>query len=360
MLPLYVHHLTIKIAPLLICMGLLSGMPSLLLAAEESPEADDLEVNSLEVDSLETPLHYLPNISKKRAQSLIHYMELMEREDEVVSLPGTNQDYYGLFLEESTGSPQGSVLILPDNQQHGHWPVVIAPLREYLPQHGWATLTIELPDEPARQRIARAEPTDQPSSSNSEEKNEPIASIDPITLNQEGEPLLTTEAIDNAKTNVPAPEEAITLVAVQYKKKNQQRISAAMEYLRSKGQLNIVIIGYGVGAAWAIDYLAQQNEKGLALVTIDAMPSQDNDTQMLQQLAELQNPFLDLMQPKKSYILKKGKARRAIMQRNKNKGYQQIITSNVASYRNNENSTNRRIRGWLKTNAGSTLVKARY
>jgi hypothetical protein len=302
-------------------------MPSQLLAAEESPETEGLETNSLE-----TPLHYLPNTSKKRAQSLIHYMELMDRENEVVSLPGTNQDYYGLFLEESTGSPQGGVLILHDNQQHGHWPDIIAPLREYLPQHGWATLTIELPDEPARQRIARSKPTDQPSLSISEEENVPTA----------------------------IPEEAITLVPVQYKQESQQRISAAMEYLRSKGQLNLVIIGYGIGAAWAIDYLAQQNKKGLALVTIDAMPNQDNDTQMLQQLAELQNPFLDLMQPKKSYVLKKGKARRAIMQRNQNKKYQQIITSNVASYRNNENSTNRRIRGWLKTNAGGKIIKARY
>jgi hypothetical protein len=358
MLPLYVHYLTIKISPLLICLALLLGMPSLLQAADESPEAD-----SLEVDSLEAPLHYLPNISQKRAQSLIHYMELIEREDEVVSLPGTNQDYYGLFLEESTGSPQGGVLILPDNQQHGHWPDIIAPLREYLPQHGWATLTIGLPDEPAPQRIVRPKPTDQPSSSNSEEKNEPIASIDPITLNQKGEPLLTTEAIDNAgpDTRDLPSEEAVTIDTVkQYKKQNQQRISAAMEYLRSKGQLNLVIIGYGTGAAWAIDYLAQQNEKGLTLITIDAMPSQHNDTQILQQLAERQIPFLDLMQPNKPDVLKKGKARRVIMQRNKNERYQQVITSNVTGYRSNENPTTRRIRGWLKTNAGGRLVKTRY
>jgi hypothetical protein len=354
MLPLYFHHLALRVLPLLICIGLLSGMPSRLFAAEESPEADDLEV-----DSLEAPLHYLPNLSKKRAQSLIRYLELMNRENEVVSLPGTNQDYYGLFLEESTGSPQGGVLILHDNQQHGHWPDIITPLREYLPQYGWTTLTLELPDEPARQRIARATLTDQPSSSNSEEENESMTSIDPISLNQEGEPLLAA-AIDNAETNVQAslPEETITIVRVeQYKKKIQQRISAAMEYLRSKGQLNIVIIGYGIGAAWAIDYLAQQNKKGLTLVTIDAMPSQHNDTQMHQQLVELQIPFLDLIQTKKAYVLKNGKARRAIMQRNENKGYQQIITSNMASYRNNENPTTRRIRGWLKTNAGGKLIK---
>jgi hypothetical protein len=354
MLPLYFHYLIIKIAPLLVFFGLLSIIPSQLLAAEESPEAGNLEV-----DSLGAPLHYLPNLSKKRAQSLMRYLELMDRENEVVYFPSTNQDYYGLFLEESAGNPQGGVLILHDNQQHGHWPDIITPLREYLPQYGWATLSLELPDEPARQRIARTTLTDQPSSSNNEE-DDSITSTDPISSNQEGEPLLATEATDDAETNPQASrlEEAITIVTVeQYKKRIQQRISAAMSYLRNKGQLNIVIIGYGIGAAWAIDYLAQQNKKGLTLVTINARPSQHNDTKMHQQLVELQIPFLDLIQTKKAYVLKNGKARRAIMQRNENKGYQQIITSDMASYRNNENPTTRRIRGWLKTNAGGKLIK---
>jgi hypothetical protein len=48
------------------------------------------------------------------------------------------------------------------------------------------------------------------------------------------------------------------------------------------------------------------------------------------------------------------------MQRNKNERYQQVITSNVTGYRSNENPTTRRIRGWLKTNAGGRLVKTRY
>ena len=56
-----------------------------------------------------------------------------------------------MFLAEATGNPQGGVLILHDNQQHGHWPDIVAPLREYLPQHGWSTLSIELPDTPAEQ-----------------------------------------------------------------------------------------------------------------------------------------------------------------------------------------------------------------
>jgi hypothetical protein len=278
-------------------------------------------------------LHYLPDIPQKRAQSLIHYMERMEREDEIVSLAGSSQNFYGLFLEDVTGRPQGGVLILHDNQQHGHWPKTVAPLREYLPHHGWATLTIELPDIPARQRIARQDP----------------AVV--LSLN------VAEEVSDTEKTS--DTEEA-------YRKQNQQRIFTAMEYLRSKGQFNLVIIGYGSGAALAIDYITQQNEstkanfksnKGLTLITIDAMPSPHNASKMDQQLTKFKIPFLDLIQPNKAYAVKQGEARRGIMKRNKNKRYQQVMTSNIASYYKGNNSTNRRIRGWLKTNAAGTRIK---
>lgn len=432
--PLYLQRLATRIVPLLLCISFLFGQPNVLWAAEESSEMDSSEIDSSETDgssdssaaidsnnaaSATTPTaYYLPNIPKKRAKSLLHHMELMARQDEVVQLSsianandidaGLAEDYYGLFLADATGSPQGGVLILHDSQQHGHWPDIVAPLREYLPQHGWTTLTIELPDIPARKRIPRQDNTVQPLSSASSgdaATSETSTASEPIATGQAGEPILTEDAIDNAGPDLqgqPAdtkedivdeptdeslepslpklaklPDLANTAMAEselseelaidpieQYRKQNQQRIFAAMEYLRSKGQLNLVIIGYGIGAAWAIDYLAQQEdisseEKGLTLVTIDAMPSRYSTMTMNQQLTSLRLPFLDLIQPDKTYALKLGRARQAIMNRNKNEKYQQIITSDMASYHEDENPTNRRIRGWLKSNAGGTLVKMR-
>lgn len=398
-----------KIARLLLCLSSVYCIPSPSWAVD----TDGSDLNSSDADPAEEPFHFLPNITKKRAQSLIQHMQLMQRQDEVVQLSGLAEDYYGLFLADATGNPQGGVLILHDDQQHGHWPDIVAPLREYLPQHGWTTLSIELPDIPARQRIARPDLSAAPPSSDAataSEENETNAGIAPITTNPEGEPLLTEDAMDNngpdvsgqpveleedaalddslepalpklaklpalaSKTTAaasPDKEMTIDLIAL-YRKQNQQRIFAAMEYLRSKGQFNLVIIGYGIGAAWAIDYANQQAEettnevkgnakkgdkKGLTLVTIDAMPSRYNSMTMNQQLITLQLPFLDLIQPNKMYALKQGQTRRAIMNRNKNVQYQQIITANIPSYHDGENPTNRRIRGWLKTNAGGTLVK---
>jgi hypothetical protein len=421
---LSIRHITTKIALLLACLGSLYSLssPSWAVEAEaEKQESETLDSNDTDTDTesstIENPeskptaaaLYYLPNIPKKRAQSLIHHMELMERQNEIIQLSGLDEDYYGLFLADATGNPQGGVLILHDDQQHGHWPDIVAPLREYLPQHGWTTLSIELPDIPARKRIARPDLTAALSSNSATdtEENETSPDIEPITTNQEGEPLLTEESIDNDGPDLsgqpvvqedetatddslePAlpklaklpdlankiaeessTEEEVTIDLIEhYRKQNQQRIVAAMEYLRNKGQFNLVIIGYGIGAAWAIDYMAQQEEdtkiaattkgdnKGLTLVTIDAMPSRHNSMTMNEQLKTLQLPFLDLIQPNKAYSLKQGKVRLAIMKRNKNEQYQQIITSNMASYHEDESPTSRRIRGWLKNNASGTLVK---
>lgn len=410
MAPLFRDRLPYEASRLLVFLTVFCCIPSLSIAAEGDeteavPPASEQATTSIQS-------YVLPNIPKKRAQSLIEYMTLMERQEEIVQLsnssepgaasPSMDNDYYGLYLPDETGSPQGGVLILHDNQQHGHWPDIVAPLREYLPQHGWTTLTIELPDIPARLRIARETIATSPVPSNTSAESEAEKAIDtdPIATNQDGEAALTEEAADNAGTDEqgkpaglqeespteeslePAlpklaelpdlPNETITETeepetpkvdpVKYYREQNQQRILEAIAYLKSKGQLNLVIIGYGIGAAWAIDYISQQEEseaesKGLTLVTIDAMPSRYSTDIMKQQLTNLKVPFLDIIQPNKAYALKLGKTRRAIMNRNKNEIYQQIITSNMTSYHEDESPTSRRIRGWLKTNAGGTLVK---
>ena len=149
-----------------------------------------------------------------------------------------------------------------------------------------------------------------------------------------------------------------------YLNQNRSRILSAIEYLKSRGQFNIVIIGYGVGAAWAIDYVQQedsgeQDQKGLTLITIDALASRFEPDKMQLQMKNLQVPYLDLIHPQPGDSLKMAKKRLSIMKRAKNSRYQQIITANMANYNETESPTSRRIRGWLMKNAGGTLVKVK-
>jgi hypothetical protein len=343
---------------------------------------------------------HIPNTEDKRSAALLHHMMLMKRADEVINLSNAQENFYGLYLPQASGQPQGAILILHDKQQHGHWPEVIGPLREYLPLFGWSTLTIELPDTLKRQRIARQDfsiakdtkqnPSEEDISEATEQEGENIADT-PETENQdpndndgpeeiEAEDLEgdNPEAEDN--DNEPAlprldklPDLPITEIAAQpereiivdliadYQSQNRERINTAIEYLNQQNQYNIVIIGFGQGASWAIDYAHRQLKqnaeiKGLTLITIDALPNPYDEGLINQQLAEIPLPFLDLLQNKKRIFDRSAKKRLAIMRRNNNAKYQQIVTQEINGYDELENPTNRRIRGWIKKNAGGTQI----
>ena len=96
--------------------------------------------------------------------------------------------------------------------------------------------------------------------------------------------------------------------------------------------------------------------KGLTLITIDALPNPYDEGLINQQLAEIPLPFLDLLQNKKRIFDRSAKKRLAIMRRNNNAKYQQIVTQEINGYDELENPTNRRIRGWIKKNAGGTQI----
>jgi hypothetical protein len=390
-----------NIAKMLFLLCLIS---SFTRAEEEALKKNAPEESSADKEVIDNPEYYLPNIPLKRAKSILKHMSLFNREDEVVTLKTPNESFYGLFLAESSDQPQGGVLLLHDNQQHGHWPDVVAPIREYLPQFGWSTLSIELPDAPAKKRIKREElaasntdtvnnnentaqepegkqpPKDDLEKPESEKmaqegvadnsgiagSTKTVIEADNIEDAEPGLPRLQSlPAITENKTTAEQPKSAPEPnKEMMYLKQNRNRILTAIEYLKSRGQFNIVIIGYGIGAAWAIDYAQQVDtgekaQKGLTLITIDALASRLAPGKMQQQLKNLQIPYLDLIHPKPGDSLTMARKRLSIMKRAKNNRYQQIITANMASYHDSESPTSRRIRGWLMKNAGGTLVKVK-
>lgn len=371
--------------------------------AEEAKAAENVAAPN---DTATLERHF-PDVENKRSAALLQHMTLLKREDEVINLSNALEEFYGLYLPQASGQPQGAILILHDEQQHGHWPEVVGPLREYLPLFGWDTLTIELPHKLKRQRIARenvaaaktldaqnndeqaatglasengdAEDTTQESENQEMENQEKKDSDGPADIAAEdlkGENT-TTDNDDNepalprldklpdlpmaeADTEVAEQESIIDLIA-DYQSQNRERINTAIEYLHQKKKFNLIIIGFGQGGSWAIDYVYRQTQqdqdpKGLTLITIDALPNPYDEDLINQQLTDISLPYLDLIQHTKYALDRSTKTRLAIMRRSNNNRYQQIVTQEITSYTELENPTNRRIRGWIKKNAGGMQV----
>lgn len=62
-----------------------------------------------------------------------------------VVLKADKKEFIGLYRQQSSANPQGGLIILHGRGVHPNWKQVIKPLREKLPAHGWATLSIQLP-----------------------------------------------------------------------------------------------------------------------------------------------------------------------------------------------------------------------
>jgi len=53
--------------------------------------------------------------------------------------------FLAIYTPAATGTPRGAAVLLHGFNANPDWPEVIHPLRTRLPEHGWATLSIQLP-----------------------------------------------------------------------------------------------------------------------------------------------------------------------------------------------------------------------
>lgn len=340
-----------------------------------------------------------PQPAINRHSSVIKHLSLYQRQREVVNLVAADTPFHGLFLQETAGKPQGGVLILHDNQQHGHWPTVTGPLREYLPNYGWATLTVELPDQPDTALPARpvygsqasaetdqsAEPpqdtepaqTDDdteattPVSENRDstgiaasgktepENEQPLADNEPALPRLTGLPGITNNQPDTTTTTQPPSQTA----QQAYQQQMRLRLAAGIEYLNSRGQFNLVVIANGNSASWAVDYLNNQQQqrlannedlRGLALILIDPIQNTENQLYLEQQLQQLEIPVLDLITNLNNLNPADNKHRAGVMKHRQRNRYRQIYVAGPDLSSQQHQALKRRVRGWLKTNAAGT------
>ncbi|HHO68292.1 MAG TPA: alpha/beta fold hydrolase [Gammaproteobacteria bacterium] len=139
---------------------------------------------------------------------------------EACPLKAGDTEFLGIYTGASDGPTGRAVVLLHGMGAHPDWPEVIHPLRTELPEHGWATLSIQLPV---------------------------LANDAPL------------------KDYAPLFDEAAS------------RIAAAVDYLRKQDNETIVLVGHSLGASMAARYLAGKDAPpvdgfvaiGLSVITLD-------------------------------------------------------------------------------------------
>ncbi|NOZ54043.1 MAG: DUF3530 family protein [Gammaproteobacteria bacterium] len=179
-------------------------------------------------------------LDRKLEAQFIHELKKQIKTGKTIDLQQGNTVFLGIYIPASSPRSHGGIVLVHNVGGHADWPEAIAPLRIELPKYGWNTLSIQLP-------LLPNEPRD----------------TDYETLFADG----------------------------------ASRIKIALDYFNTEGIYNVLIIGQGIGATIALDYIVKQKEQKNSVTGFVGLSMYDNAynlTKLTSLLKNIQIPVLDV------------------------------------------------------------------
>ena len=212
---------------------------------------------------------------------------------------------FSIYTDSTTEKTIGGAIVLHGSGVHPNWDQVVRPLRSQLPDHGWSTLSLQLP-----------------------------------VLNNEAE----------YKDYIPLFKEVAP------------RINAGVAFFKSKGIRNIVIVAHSLGSSMAANYMANNPDSAIqAFVAVGVSGNMHKKDKVgyLTSLKTIKVPVLDIFGSNDlSSVLKSEKLKKHAARKAGNRKYTQIkITGANHFFDNKDEVLVKRVRGWLFKNAHGTETK---
>ena len=317
----------------------------LLVQPLQAEESDSATPEASPETPAETPRAPLPERSEVDATALEQRVEQKEQQQ----LKAGEEPFLALWLPANVAEPSGAVIIVPGDDESADWPQGVGPLRSKLPNGGWHSLSLTLPDpnsDAPPVRIAEPAPTEEPAADAAPTPAENAAENSPAA--DEAAAQTTDSPLDSAET----AETKLKAIEEQRKAHAERvlaRIEAAIGFAEQQQAKRIVLLGHGSGAYWAARYLAERKPdqiKNLLLVAAQLpagyTPPLDELIPQLQ-LATGDFYYKDLATDRQA-ALKRSQASK----RQKHPSYIQIAMKALPGNREAEQEQlYRRIRGWL-------------
>lgn len=167
-------------------------------------------------------------------------------------LPVGDEQVLAFWQTDRSGKPLGAVLMLHDKGENPRRAATLRRLHEYLPLYGWATFSMELPDLPEPTVPPRPEPPppNPPAPDDGSESDE----IEELTNTTSDETEAAPQELAEAAP-IPEPPPLPQPTREEVREDIQLRIQAATAFLHQQGQLNLVLLGEGRSALWALQHL---------------------------------------------------------------------------------------------------------
>jgi hypothetical protein len=176
--------------------------------------------------------------TKKTAQSWSEMINtLRDNSDQVWLTPVQGDAFLLLFKAHEHSNNHGTLLLLPDNQQHANWPGLFRHLRTKLPKQGWATMAISLP-------------------------------LFDLETNPPSSAPINTSTAANATSSVSSDP-----ALIEYIKNSQLRFERTLQYVKEQslpGKLVVVALGVSATALLGAIQQGYQPSQLDGLILIDA------------------------------------------------------------------------------------------
>ena len=188
----------------------------------------------------------VPERSENEAQGLQQQLPNTEQQQ----LTTRDGNFLALWKPANAAEASGVVILIPGDSESADWPQAIGPLRNKLPDVGWSSLSLTLPDPHDQAPQVTPAPALSEAASATAEADPAAPASDTAPAAPEETPAAATQAI-------PAPEAGPLTQATpeQHAERVLARIQAAVAFAQSQKAKRIVLLGHGSGGYWAARYL---------------------------------------------------------------------------------------------------------
>ncbi|MFV0456387.1 MAG: alpha/beta hydrolase family protein [Pseudomonas sp.] len=294
----------------------------------------------------------LPSRSESMATELARQLPSTE----VLSLQSSDGSFMALWRPANVAESKGLVILLPGEGESADWPRGIGPLRRGLPDHGWHTLSVSLPDSPGLLPPVTTEPEREPSTEEDGPSGTPAADNDPpATPNEAGylpeeaaavpdEPASEAGQADPDQAASTEPEERPQLA-----ERIDERIDAALAHARTLQPRLIVLLGQGTGGYWAARHLQQLAPEDVRhLLLIQPRQPEGQEEPLAQLVPALKLATGDFFYQNGPATRAEARARLNASRRIQHPAYHQVgLPALIDDRESEQQQLLRRVRGWL-------------
>jgi hypothetical protein len=315
-----------------ICLTLILPCSQIAMAADPAPAKD--------AKPAETPVERVPLPSRSQEDTLA--LERTVPAAEQQQLQAGDESFLALWKPANVDEPKGAVVIVPGADESADWPNAVGPLRRKLPDVGWSSLSLSMPDaynDGVFARAADATATDDKTASDKDKAKDAQAKAP--------DPAASAEADAAAAAEQAAAQAELSKANAE---KIFARIDSAVAFAQQNKARSIVLLGHGTGAYWAARYMSERPSPAVQkLVMVTAVDTGKDTPSLLDVLPTLKIATADFVNKERPVARQQAQDRLDATKRVKNARFTQVALNAIpGNSAMEQDQLFRRVRGWLE------------